>query len=183
MACRERPKSCVTSVWLRSSIPNASRVDLAKKYEVLVRQVAPLLGPMIQDMLRLQLRHRWKPRRSAQPNVAEGQRLPGARLVTHRLRRPRRVHQPRRSGGAGRAGGLAHRLTDLAHEVVVPPVRFIKTIGDEVMLVSPIRCCCCDAVIRLVDATEGDDDFPRIRVGYGDRHRRSAGRGTGSAVR
>jgi adenylate cyclase len=60
---------------------------------------------------------------------------------------------------------LAHRLTDLAHEVAVPPVRFVKTIGDEVMFVSPDPVALLDAVLNLVDATEGDDDFPRLRAG------------------
>jgi adenylate cyclase len=49
--------------------------------------------------------------------------------------------------------------------VVVPPVRFIKTIGDEVMLVSPDPAALLDAMIDLVDATDGDDDFPSLRVG------------------
>jgi adenylate cyclase len=60
---------------------------------------------------------------------------------------------------------LAHRLADLAREVAVPPVRFIKTIGDEVMLVSPDPVALLDAVLDLVDATEGDDDLPRLRAG------------------
>jgi adenylate cyclase len=61
--------------------------------------------------------------------------------------------------------GLAHRLADLAREVAVQPVRFIKTIGDEVMLVSPDPIALLDAVLDLVDATDDDEDFPTLRVG------------------
>jgi len=60
---------------------------------------------------------------------------------------------------------LAHRLADLAREVSVPPVRFIKTIGDEVMLVSSDPVALLDAVMDLVDATDGADDFPSLRAG------------------
>ena len=44
-------------------------------------------------------------------------------------------------------------------------MRFIKTIGDEVMLVSPDPAPLLDAVLQLVEATESDDGFPRLRVG------------------
>jgi adenylate cyclase len=60
---------------------------------------------------------------------------------------------------------LANRLADMAREVAVAPVRFIKTIGDEVMLVSPDPVALLDAVVDLVDATDRDDDFPRLRAG------------------
>jgi adenylate cyclase len=53
----------------------------------------------------------------------------------------------------------------MAREVAVPPVRYIKSIGDEVMLVSTDPVAMLDAVLDLVDATEADDDFPRVRVG------------------
>ena len=124
-----------------------------------------MLGPMIQEMLRLQLRHLMETEAVNATERAEGQRLPGARLVTiafadlvgfTRLGEvvpPEDLEQ------------LAHRLADLAREVAVPPVRFIKTIGDEVMLVSPDPVALLDAVLDLVDATDGDDDFPRLRAG------------------
>ena len=51
----------------------------------------------------------------------------------------------------------------MTREVAVAPVRFIKTIGDEVMLVSPEPVPLLDAVLRLVDATDEDADFPRLR--------------------
>jgi adenylate cyclase len=37
--------------------PSASELQIAKNSEALVREIAPMLGPMIQEMLRLQLRH------------------------------------------------------------------------------------------------------------------------------
>ena len=145
--------------------PTATELQVAKNSEALLREVSPMLGPMIEEMLRFQLRHMMETEAVTAGERAEGQRLPGARLVTigfadlvgfTRLGEvvpPEDLEQ------------LAHRLADLAHEVAVPPVRFIKTIGDEVMLVSPDPAALLDAVLNLVDATEGDDDLPRLRAG------------------
>lgn len=145
--------------------PTATELEVAKNSEALVREVAPMLGPMIQEMLRLQLRHLLETDAVTASERAEGQRLPGARLVT--------IAFADLVGftGLGEAvppeelEHLAHRLADLAHEVAVPPVRFIKTIGDEVMFVSPDPVALLDAVLDLVDASEGDDDLPRLRTG------------------
>jgi adenylate cyclase len=145
--------------------PSATELEIAKKSEALLREVAPMLGPMIQEMLRLQLRHLMETEAVNATERAEGQRLPGARLVTIAFAdlvgftRLGEVVQPED------LEQLAHRLADLAREVSVPPVRFIKTIGDEVMLVSSDPVALLDAVMDLVDATDGADDFPSLRVG------------------
>jgi adenylate cyclase len=145
--------------------PGVTELDIAKNSESLLRAVDPMLGPMIHEMLRLQLRHQMETEAITAAERAEGQRLPGARLVTiafadlvgftslGEVVPPEELEQ------------LAHRLADLAREVAVPPVRFIKTIGDEVMLVSSEPVPLLDAVMDLVDATDGDDDFPRLRAG------------------
>ena len=62
-------------------------------------------------------------------------------------------------------GHLANRLAVLARDVTVPPVRFIKTIGDAVMFVCPDPLPMLDVVVKLVDAVDTDDDFPRLRAG------------------
>ena len=145
--------------------PSATELEIAKNSEAFMSAAAPMLGPMIQEMLRFQLRHLMETEAVNASERAEGQRLPGARLVTigfadlvgfTRLGEvvpPEDLEQ------------LAHRLADLAREVAVPPVRFIKTIGDEVMLVSSDPVALLDALLGLVDAADGDDDFPRLRVG------------------
>ena len=145
--------------------PTATELEVAKNSEALVREAAPLLGPMIQETLRLQLRHLMETEAVSASERAEGHRLPGARLVTiafadlvgfttlGEVVAPEDLEQ------------LAHRLADMAREVAVQPVRFIKTIGDEVMLVSTDPVALLEAVMTLVDATDGDESFPRLRVG------------------
>lgn len=145
--------------------PTATELTVAKNAKVLVGEAAPLLGPMIQEMLRLQLRHLLETEAISATELAEGQRVPGARLVSIAFAdlvgftRLGEVVPPQD------LERLAHRLADLAHEAAVPPVRFIKTIGDEVMLVSPEPVPMLEAVMTLVEATEGDDDYPRLRAG------------------
>ena len=48
--------------------PTATELDIAKNSEALLREVAPMLGPMIEETLRSQLRHLMEPRPSTPPS-------------------------------------------------------------------------------------------------------------------
>jgi adenylate cyclase len=61
-------------------------------------------------------------------------------------------------------GDLTRRLTELAGEVTVAPVRLVKLIGDAAMLVGPADAV-LDASLTLVEASEAEDDFPLMRAG------------------
>lgn len=145
--------------------PGASELDTAKASEALMRQAAPLLGPLLQDLLRLQLLHVMETEAVSTTERAEGLPLPGARLVT--IAFADLVGFTRLGEGVPPEDleKLAHRLTDLAREVAVPPVRYIKSIGDEVMLVSADPVAMLDALMDLVDAADADGDLPALRVG------------------
>jgi adenylate cyclase len=145
--------------------PTATELEIAKNSDAFLREIAPMLAPMIEEVLRLQLRHMMETEAVTATERAQGQRVPGARLVTiafadlvgftrlGEVVAPEDLEQ------------LSHRLADLARDVAGPPVRFIKTIGDEVMLVSPDPVALLEAVMDLVDATDRDDDFPTLRAG------------------
>ncbi|MHC9294093.1 adenylate/guanylate cyclase domain-containing protein [Mycobacterium sp. LTG2003] len=145
--------------------PGATELETAQASEALVAEAAPLLGPMIQDLLFVQLRHAMETEAVNATEREEGVPLPGARLVTIAFAdivgftRLGEVVPPED------LERLANRLAEAAREVSVPPVRLIKTIGDAVMLVSPNPAALLDAVLALVAATETDEDFPRLRVG------------------
>ncbi|WP_240630815.1 adenylate/guanylate cyclase domain-containing protein [Mycolicibacterium sp. GF69] len=145
--------------------PSASELTIAKNVEALVRTADPLLGPMIQDMLRLQLRHLMETEAITASERAKGQRLPGARLVTILFADLVGFTRLGEAVPPEELERLAHRLFDLAHEASVPPVRFVKTIGDEVMLVSAEPVPLLEAALTLVEQTAVDDEFPRLRVG------------------
>lgn len=145
--------------------PGATELQIAQASEQLVAAVAPLIGPMIQDMLFVQLRHALETEAVNASERAEGVPLPGARVVSVAFAdlvgftRLGEVVPPED------LERLANRLADAAREVAVGPVRLIKTIGDAVMLVSPDAAALLDAALALVAATETDEDFPRLRVG------------------
>jgi adenylate cyclase len=145
--------------------PGSTEVDVAKASKALVSEIAPLLGPMIQDMLFMQLRHMMETEAVNAGERAAGKPLPGARQVTVAFAdlvgftRLGEVVSPEE------LGQLANQLADLARDVTVPPVRFIKTIGDAVMLVCPEPAPLVDVVLKLVESVDTDNDFPRLRAG------------------
>jgi adenylate cyclase len=145
--------------------PGATELETAKAAEALIGVVAPMLGPLIEDMLRVQLLHAVETEAVNTTERAEGRHLPGARLVTIAFADLVGFTRLGEVVAPEALEKLAHRLVNMAREVAVPPVRYIKSIGDEVMLVSADPVAMLDAVLDLVAATEVDDDFPRVRVG------------------
>jgi adenylate cyclase len=69
------------------------------------------------------------------------------------------------SVGVEELGGLAGRLAQIAGEVVAPPVRVVKQIGDAVMLVSPEVAPAIETCLALIDRAEEEEDFPPLRAG------------------
>jgi adenylate cyclase len=65
-------------------------------------------------------------------------------------------------------GSVTGRLGQLAAEIVRPPVRLVKLIGDAAMLVSPDSEQVVDAALSLVEAAEAEgESFPMLRAGLG----------------
>jgi len=62
--------------------PGATELETAKASQALVSRLAPLLGPMIEDMLFMQLRHMMETEAVNASERAAGAPLPGARHVT-----------------------------------------------------------------------------------------------------
>jgi adenylate cyclase len=143
--------------------PGTSELELAQAAEALTGDTDPLLGPLIEDLLRLALRHTFQTEVINSTERASGA-LPGARDVT--------VAFADLVGftGLGEAlppdelAHLAGELADHAREVTRDPVQFIKTIGDAVMFVSPEPLVLLNVVLDLVDAVAADA-LPRLRVG------------------
>jgi adenylate cyclase len=145
--------------------PGATEVEIAKASKALVGQIAPQLGPMIEQMLFMQLRHSMETEAVNAAERAAGKPLPGARQVAVGFAdlvgftRLGEVVSPEE------LGQLAGRLAGLARDLTAPPVRFIKTIGDAVMFVCPEPAPLLDVVLKLVDVVDTDNDFPRLRAG------------------
>lgn len=145
--------------------PGASELDTARGTGALVSAAAPLLGPMIEDLLLLQLRRTLETEAVNAGERAAGAPVPEARMIGVLFADlvgftalgeevpPEQLEQ------------LANRLAEVAHDVAQPPVRFIKTIGDAVMFVSSDTAALLDAGLALIEAADADEVLPRLRVG------------------
>jgi adenylate cyclase len=145
--------------------PGATELEIAKGSQALVTQIKPLLGPMIEDMLFMHLRNSMETEAVNASERAAGAPLPGARHIAVAFADLVGFTRLGEEVPAEELGQLANRLADLARDVASPPVRFIKTIGDAVMFVCTDPAPLLDAVLKLVEITDGDNDFPRLRAG------------------
>ncbi|ORW42162.1 cyclase [Mycobacterium paraense] len=143
----------------------ATELEIAQASKELVSRIAPELGPMIQHMLFMQLRHMMETEAVNAAERAAGKPLPGARHITVAFADLVGFTRIGEAVSAEELGHLANRLAHLARDMTVPPVRFIKTIGDAVMFVCPEAQPMLDVVLKLVEAVDTDNDFPRLRAG------------------
>ncbi|MEB4210218.1 adenylate/guanylate cyclase domain-containing protein [Mycobacterium sp. 94-17] len=145
--------------------PGASEIEIAKGSKALVSEIAPMLGPMIQNMLFMQLRHMMETEAVNAAERAAGKPLPGARQITVAFADLVDFTRIGEAVSPEELGHLANRLAILARDMTVPPVRFIKTIGDAVMFVCPDPLPLLDVIVKLVETVDTDNDFPRLRAG------------------
>jgi adenylate cyclase len=144
--------------------PGATELHLAQAYEGVVRQVSPLLGPLCDDVLRLQLRHTLETEAVSVAERAAGT-IPGARDISVAFADLVGFTRLGEAVPPEELESLASRLSNLARDVVTPPVRFIKTIGDAVMFVSTDPVPLLRTALALLAAAEKFHDFPQLRVG------------------
>jgi adenylate cyclase len=143
--------------------PGASEIELAQAAEELARRSAPRLGPMLEDLLLLELRHSFETEAVNAAERAAGT-LPGARQVSVAFADLAGFTRLGEALPPEELQHVASRLTDLAHEVAASPVRFVKSIGDAVMLVCSYPVPLLEAILDLADAAIAND-LPRLRIG------------------
>jgi len=144
--------------------PGARELQTAQASEALASRIAPLLGPAIQDMLFLQLRHAMETEAVNASERAAGTALPGAREVTIAFADLVGFTRLGEAVPPEDLERLASRLAELARDVAVAPVRLIKTIGDAAMLMCTDPVPLLDAMLDLVTAADGAG-LPQLRVG------------------
>ena len=143
--------------------PGSTEIEFAEGSEQLARQAAPSLGPLMEDLIRMVLRRSFEMEAVTAAERATGT-LPGARPVTVAFAD---LAGFTRLGEALPAEELEHvatRLADVAHDVAFAPVRFVKSIGDAVMLVSFEAAPLLAAMLDLADAAVANG-LPRLRIG------------------
>ncbi|HEX9177326.1 MAG TPA: adenylate cyclase regulatory domain-containing protein, partial [Mycobacterium sp.] len=143
--------------------PGSTELELAQAAEAMARQTDPVLGPMVEDLLRLALRHSFQTDAVNATERAAGA-LPNARDVAVAFADLVGFTRLGEAVGPEPLARLASGLGDRAREVAQDPVQFVKTIGDAVMFVSAERRALLHTVLDLVDAVAADA-LPRLRVG------------------
>jgi len=143
--------------------PGTSEIEIAEASEAMSIRAAPTIGRMMEDLLRLQLRRSFETEAVTAAERAAG-RLPGARQVTVCFADLAGFTRLGEALPPEELERVANRLAELAHDVSSAPVRFVKSIGDAVMLVCSDPGPLIDAVLDLSDAAAADD-LPRLRIG------------------
>ena len=143
--------------------PGASEVELAEASEQLALRCAPIIGPVMEDLLRLELRRSFETDAVTAAERAAGT-LPGARTVTVCFADLAGFTRLGEAIPPEHLERVASRFAELAHDVAGSPVRFVKSIGDAVMLISFDAVPLLHAVLDLIDAA-AENDLPPLRIG------------------
>jgi adenylate cyclase len=145
--------------------PGASEAELARRYAERVDAFMPMIGPMLEQMVRVHLRHMVRSEAITAAERAEGA-LPGAREVTVCFADLVGFTRLGEEVAPDELGRVAQRLVELAGEHLRGEVRLVKAIGDAAMLVSPEPSGLLAVALDLVDAADAEGaDFPQLRVG------------------
>jgi adenylate cyclase len=144
--------------------PGIDEAELAHRYAGVAQELLPLAGPWMDHVFRLHLRQ-----------VLRHDAISREELVAGHLRDTEETAVAFAdlvgfttlgdTAPLEELSGVAARLGELTGERVQPPVRFVKQIGDAVMLVSSEVEPLLDTVVGLVDVTGADDGFPPLRAG------------------
>jgi adenylate cyclase len=143
--------------------PEASEVELAQASEQLALRSAPMLGPVMDDLIRLELRRSFETDAVTAAERAAGT-LPGGRTVTVCFADLAGFTRLGEAIPPEDLERVASRFAEVAHNVARSPVRFVKSIGDAVMLISFDAVPLLHAVLDLIDAA-AENDLPRLRIG------------------
>jgi adenylate cyclase len=147
--------------------PGTTEQELAERYATSVHQVMPLVGPMVLGMLSQHLRNVVQGEMIGQTERLTG-RPPGARDQTIAFADLVGFTRLGEEIAPEDLGSVAERLFSITREIVEPPVRLVKTIGDAVMLTSTEPAALVRTSLALVQATDAesaDGAFPQVRVG------------------
>jgi adenylate cyclase len=145
--------------------PGMSEPALAQRYASMVSELSPMIAPLISGLLNLHLRQMAQ---SEAINSAErsGGHLPGSREIAVCFADLVGFTRLGEEVPPEELGQLSVRLESLTRDVIAPPVRLVKTIGDAVMLTSLEPEPLLNSGLALLDAADAEgQDFPQLRGG------------------
>ncbi len=145
--------------------PGASEAELARRYGGAVAELMPLLGPAMDQMMRIHLRQMVRTEAISAAERMEGS-LPGAREVTVAFADLVGFTRLGEEVAPDELGRVATRLAELTGDTLRGDVRLVKTIGDAAMLTAPEPGELLDVALDLVAAADAEgEQFPQLRVG------------------
>jgi adenylate cyclase len=159
----EAVRSTVGEAFLQ---PGDTERDLGLRYAEATEQLGPLMEPLLTYVLRLQLLELVRSDVVDRATLASG-RFPGATDVTVCFADIVGFTQLGEELPADELERVAGRLNDLASDAAEPPARFVKSIGDAVMLVSTEPAPLLESALRLIERSEEEEagNFPALRAG------------------
>ncbi|MGH2832937.1 MAG: adenylate cyclase regulatory domain-containing protein, partial [Solirubrobacteraceae bacterium] len=145
--------------------PGLSEHELALRYASTSSALAPMLGPLIGGLLNLHLRQMAQSEAISAAERSGGQ-LPGSREIAVCFADLVGFTRLGEEVAPEELSHLAVQLESLATEVIQPPVRLVKTIGDAAMLVSVEPETLLDGTLALLAAADAEgESFPQLRAG------------------
>jgi adenylate cyclase len=143
--------------------PGSTEIELAEGSERVALRASPSLGPLLENLMRMVLRRSFEMVAVTGAERAAGS-LPGARPVTVAFADMAGFTRLGETMSAEELERVARRLADLAHHAALAPVRFVKSIGDAVMLVSFEAAPLLSVLLELA-VVAAADDLPPLRIG------------------
>lgn len=144
--------------------PDLDEAEMAKRYAALTRATTPEFAFVLQHLFNLHLRDSL--RADLLGNQAALDLISDKREVAVCFADLVGFTSLGEQIPAEELGAIAERLSALASELVEPPVRLVKSIGDAVMLVAPDPKSLIDTALALSAAVEEEGEgFPRLSVG------------------
>ncbi|MCP9271209.1 adenylate/guanylate cyclase domain-containing protein [Mycolicibacterium arenosum] len=144
-------------------VPGEDEIEFAEASQAFAQRARPELLAMIGDLFLMRLRSSLESEAITAAERAAGQ-LPGARHVTVAFADVVGFTELGEQLSPYDLERLARRLADTARTATCTPVRFVKSVGDAVMLVSPEPTPLLTAVLDLAEAASADD-LPPLRIG------------------
>ncbi|HET7482279.1 MAG TPA: adenylate cyclase regulatory domain-containing protein [Actinomycetota bacterium] len=144
--------------------PGDNELTVGLRYARAAEVLAPLLTPLLSYVLTVHLREQLKTDVISQAELSSG-RFDLARDITAAFADLVGFTKLGESVTPSELGAAGTELIELTAEMVSPPVKLVKSVGDGVLLVSTEPEPLVDAVLRLVDAADATDSLPSLRVG------------------
>jgi adenylate cyclase len=139
--------------------------DVAKRFAAAAEAFMPLIGESLDYVLSLHLREQIRHDAFGLAEVSSG-RAASADEVTVCFADMVDFTRLGETLDPDALGSVTGRLGELSSEVVEPPVRLVKLIGDAAMIVGPEPQPVVESALQLVEAAENEgEEFPLLRAG------------------